>query len=76
MDGCTAKECAAYTNALVLRRTAAGASYLGLQAMHSLVGWSRPRPSIVVPTKVGVTVTGPQDRGKLHEDRAAEGVSR
>jgi hypothetical protein len=42
--------------------------------MHSLVG-SRPRPS-KLPTEVGDTVTGPQDRGELHEDRAAEGASR
>lgn len=29
-----------------------------------------------LPTAVGDTVTGPQDQGKLHEDRAAEDVSR
>lgn len=28
-----------------------------------------------LPTEVGDTVTGPQDQGKLHEDRAAEDVS-
>lgn len=35
---------------------------------------SRPRPSYL--PYLGDTVTGPQDQGKLHEDRAAEGVSR
>lgn len=66
-DGCKAKQCAACGRALILRRTAAVASYLGLQNMYS-----QGRGQA---TEVGDSVTVPHDQGKPHEDRAAEGVS-
>lgn len=59
----------------LLRRTAA-CGFLTV----STCAW-RPRTQRVaarakLPTEVGATVTGSQDQGELHEDRAAEGVSR